>query len=282
MAVGPPVLSHSFLALYSFSHFTTPTPTTRSRHPHLHPPSINFRTSHHQNIRYLKSLNVIDPQTRFHSPDAVHQILTTVHFLKSKGFSDSDFPRLAFLCPNLFTSNFDTTDIAPVFQFLATDISASLQESRGLILRCPKILFSDVELCLKPTHRFLKQLGIENLKSPSNLNSHLLNTRVEKLRSKIRFFQEIGFSHEEASKVCGRMPAMFGYSVKENLKPKYEYFVKEMERDLEELKGFPQYFGFSLEGRIMPRHLHLKQRGLHIPLNSMLLWSHNRFYSKWK
>lgn len=75
---------------------------------------------------------------------------------------------------------------------------------------------------------------------------------MEKLRSKIRFLKEIGFSQEEAAKVCGRMPAIFGYSVEENLWPKYEYLVKEMERDLEELKGFPQYFGFSLEGRIMP------------------------------
>ncbi|CAK9315852.1 unnamed protein product [Citrullus colocynthis] len=275
MAVGA---ATPFTTVSSFSPSNAPTPRSR-----LLPLSfINFRTAHHQNLRYLRSLHIIDSRTRFHSPDAVEQILSTVHFLKSKGFSDSDFPRLAFLCPQLFTPNFDPTDIASIFHFLNADLSASVQESRGLILRCPRILFSDVELCLRPTHRFLKQLGIENLKSPSNLNSHLLNTRVEKLRSKIRFLKEIGFSQEEAAKVCGRMPAIFGYSVEENLRPKYEYLVKEMERDLEELKGFPQYFGFSLEGRIMPRHLHLKQRNLRIPLNRMLLWSHNRFYSKWK
>ncbi|XP_022136223.1 transcription termination factor MTEF1, chloroplastic, partial [Momordica charantia] len=151
-----------------------------------------------------------------------------------------------------------------------------------LILRCPQILCSDAELCLLPTLRFLKQLGIRNLNSPSNLNSHLLNTRVEKLRSKFRFLQDIGLTHEEAARVCARMPAIFGYSVEENLQPKIEYLMKEMEREVEELKGFPQYFAFSLERRIAPRHLHLKQRNVRIPLNRMLLWSDNRFYTKWK
>jgi mTERF domain-containing protein len=55
-----------------------------------------------------------------------------------------------------------------------------------------------------------------------------------------------------------------------------------MERDLEELKKFPQYFGFSLEKRIVPRHLHLKERGVRIPLNRMLMWSDDKFYAKWK
>lgn len=64
--------------------------------------------------------------------------------------------------------------------------------------------------------------------------------------------------------------------------PKYEYLVKEMERSLEELKGFPQFFAFSLEKKIAPRHLHLKQRNVRIPLNRMLLWSDQKFYAKWK
>ncbi|XP_022988882.1 transcription termination factor MTEF1, chloroplastic [Cucurbita maxima] len=281
MAVG--ALSHPFTTISSLSHSNSPTSRPPPSPPPSPPPFLNFRTAHSHNLRYLKSLRLLDSHsTKFRSPDAVHSILATVHFLKSKGFSDSDFPTLAFLCPQLFSPDFDPTDIAPVFDFLAADLSASIQESRGMILRCPKLLFSDVELCLRPTLRFLKQIGLENLNTPSNLKSHLLNTRVEKLRGKFRFLQELGFSHEEAAKVCRRMPALFGYSVEENLRPKYEYLVNEMERDLEELKEFPQYFAFSLERRIAPRHLHLKQRNLRIPLNRMLLWSDQKFYTKWK
>ena len=105
-------------------------------------------------------------------------ILATVDFLQSNGFSDADFPRLAFLCPQIFSSTFETTDIAPIFDFLALELPASVQQSRGLILRCPKILFSDVEFWLRPTLRFLRQVGIQDLSHPSNLNAHLLNTRV--------------------------------------------------------------------------------------------------------
>ena len=73
-------------------------------------------------------------------------------------------------------------------------------------------------------------------------------------------------------KACVRLPAMFGYSIDNNLWPKFKYLVDKMERSVEELK-FPQYFGFSLEKRIVPRHLHLKERKVQIPLNIMLLWS---------
>ena len=164
----------------------------------------------------------------------------------------------------------DPIDIAPVFDFLASDLPSSVQQSRGLILRCPRLLFSDVEFCLKPTLNFLRQVGLEGLDKPTNLNAHLLNTRVEKLRGKIGFLQEIGFSYEEAARACARMPAIFGYGTEANLRPKFEYLVKDMNRSVEELIKFPQYFGFSLENRIMPRHLHLKQRNVRIPLNRML------------
>ncbi|XP_050366711.1 transcription termination factor MTEF1, chloroplastic-like [Argentina anserina] len=255
-----------------------------SPHPNPHH-FIKFRTSYRENLRHLKTLRIIPPDTKPNKlplPDAAEHLLSTVNFLKSKGFSDSDFQRLAFLSPNLFSSNFDPTDVIPIFDFLANELSASPEQSCGLILRCPDLLFSDVEFCLRPTLHFLRQVGVEKLSTPTNLNAHLLNTRVEKLRAKVRFLRSLGLSYDEAEKVCERLPAIFGYSVEGNLMPKYEYLVEEMERSLEELKKFPQYFGFSLEKKIAPRHLHLKERNVRIPLNRMLLWSDQRFYAKWK
>ena len=95
--------------------------------------------------------------------------------------------------------------------------------------------------------------------------------------------EEVGFGYEEAVRALGRLPAIFGYGLESNLRPKFEYLVGEMGRDVEELKEFPQYFGFSLEKRIVPRHLHLKERGVvGVPLNRMLVWGDERFYAKWK
>lgn len=246
---------------------------------------LRFRTSHVENVRYLRTLGVIDPVSRHRklpSPDTIDRVLNIVNFLKSKGFSESDFPRLAYLCPGLFASELDPTDIAPVFEFLTVEVSASAQESCSLINKCPQILFSDVEYCLKPTLNYLRQLGIGRLNFPSTLNAHLLNTRVEKLHGKVKFLRSIGLTHQEIARICARLPSIFGYSIDNNLRPKYDYLVEDMERNLEELKKFPQYFAFSLEKRIAPRHLHLKRRNVKIPLNRMLLWGDEKFYAKWK
>ncbi|KAK7340445.1 hypothetical protein VNO77_21148 [Canavalia gladiata] len=246
---------------------------------------IKFRTRYRENLRYLRALTIIDPKTKPEDlplPNDVDHIIATLTFLKSHSFSDADIPRLNFLTPHLFSTDVRPADIAPVFRFLAEDLPATASQSHGLILRCPKLLFSHVDLCLRPTLHFLRQVGIQELNRPTNRNAHLLNTRVEKLHEKVRFLQEVGFSYEEAIKACARLPAIFGYDVDNNLWPKFAYLVKDMERDLDELKGFPQYFGFSLEKRIVPRHLHLKHRAVKIPLNRMLMWGDQKFYARWK
>lgn len=121
------------------------------------------------------------------------------------------------------------------------------------------------------------------MNAPSTLNAHLLNTRVDRLEEKVRFLRHLGFTWEESAVVCARLPAIFGYSVENNLRPKFEYLVREMRRDgVEEVNGFPQYFGYSLEKRIVPRHLHLRGRSVVVPLKKMLLWGDEKFYAKWK
>ena len=188
------------------SHHLSPSP-----HPSHH---IKFRTAHHENLRYLKAIGVIDPNSKprqFHAPDTISHILATLKFLESKGFLDTDFARLTFLCPELFSLNFDITYIEPVFQFLTDDLHASAQEFRGLVIMCPRLLFSDVEYFLRPTLNYLRQLGVTNLNVPSNRNAHLLNIRVEQMQVRLEFLKSIGFSHDEAANICGRLPAIFGY-----------------------------------------------------------------------
>ncbi|GAB4837917.1 hypothetical protein Ancab_027445 [Ancistrocladus abbreviatus] len=261
-------------------------PSSNSLPPSPHPPFLlRFRTAYREKIHYLKNLGIIDSNLRNPNPPShedMDQILSIINYLKSQGFSDSEIPRLASSCPNLFTSNLDPSDISPVFEFLTVDLSATIEESRGLILFCPQILFSNVDYCLRPTLMYLKDIGLERLNLPTNLNAHLLNTRVSKLEVKMEFLQSIGFEYDEAKKACTRLPPMFGYSIENNLRPKFEYLVGEMRRSIEELKVFPQYFAFSLKKRIVPRHLHLKQRGLSVSLKRMLLWGDQKFYAKWK
>ncbi|KAG9440967.1 hypothetical protein H6P81_021132 [Aristolochia fimbriata] len=246
---------------------------------------VRFKISHSLNLRYLRNLGiVVTPEGSERtpiSPASVDRLLSVVNFLKSKGFLETHFPRLSFLCPGMFHTDID--HLESVFTFLSDEVGASPEESCGLVYRCPKILLSSTESCLRPALHLLQKVGVKNLNSPTTLNAHLLNTRVEKLLETIWYLESLGFSEQESATICARLPAIFGYSVDNNLTPKFEYFVMEMERSLEELKAFPQYFAFSLEKRIVPRHLHLKKRGiLKVPLDRMLVWSDQRFYEKWK
>lgn len=74
-----------------------------------------------------------------------------------------------------------------------------------------------------------------------------------------------------------RFPSLFCYSIKDNVKPKFDYFVVEMGRELKELVAFPQYFSFSLENRIKPRHRMCVEKGVCLALPTMLKLSEPRF-----
>ncbi|KAJ0975353.1 hypothetical protein J5N97_017318 [Dioscorea zingiberensis] len=80
-----------------------------------------------------------------------------------------------------------------------------------------------------------------------------------------------------------RCPRLLVTSVPNQLQPalyflrRFGFVVGELGRDLKELKEFPQYFAFSLEGRIKPRQQMLKESGLWMPLTDMLKLSDGAF-----
>ncbi|XP_028099702.1 transcription termination factor MTEF1, chloroplastic-like [Camellia sinensis] len=87
---------------------------------------------------------------------------------------------------------------------------------------------------------------------------------------KLNYLQDLGFSYEEVLILVLRSPGLLTFSISNNFGPKVEYFLKEMNGDLAELKRFLQYFSFSLEGKIKPRHQLLVENGLSLPLPQML------------
>ena len=77
-----------------------------------------------------------------------------------------------------------------------------------------------------------------------------------------------------------RSPGLLTFSIANNYRPKAEYFLKEMNGDLVELKRFPQYFSFSLEGKIKPRHRMLVEKGFRLSLPEMLKVSDGEFHAQ--
>lgn len=106
----------------------------------------------------------------------------------------------------------------------------------------------------------------------------LLVSSVEfTLIPKIEFLVELGFEYDEVRNMVLRSPGLLTFSVEKNYVPKVEYFLKEMEGNVEEIKRFPQYFSFSLERKIKPRHRLLMEHGFSMPLSEMLKVSDGEF-----
>lgn len=94
---------------------------------------------------------------------------------------------------------------------------------------------------------------------------------------KIEYLLELGIEYDEVRNMVLRSPGLLTFSVENNYRPKVEYFLKEINGNLEEIKRFPQYFSFSLERKIKPRHRLLKEHGFFMSLSDMLKVSDGEF-----
>lgn len=177
------------------------------------------------------------------------------------------------MCPQILTAA--TSALVPVFTFLLREALVQGRDLRYVIHRRPRLLICSVELQLRPTLYFLQStVGICKV----NKLTHLLSCSVEsKLIPRIEYFQQLGFSYKDTITMFRRFPSLFCYSIKENLEPKFNYFVIEMGRNLKELKEFPHYFSFSLENRIKPRHKKCVEKKVCLSLPVMLKSGEEQF-----
>ncbi|XLS58153.1 hypothetical protein HN51_007908 [Arachis hypogaea] len=158
-----------------------------------------------------------------------------------------------------------------------TSIRSSISSSTTLESLTPRLLICSVEEQLKPTLKFLMKLGFAGSTSLTCQNTVLLVSSVEEtLVPKIEFLK--CSSESEVNCMVVRSPALLTYSVEKNLKPKVEYFLNEMNGNVSELKRFPPYFKFGLEGSIKPRHKVLVENGVKPPLHLILKGDDGGFY----
>ncbi|XP_073035640.1 transcription termination factor MTEF1, chloroplastic isoform X2 [Primulina eburnea] len=208
-----------------------------------------------------------NPSLRLASLNSIHDI---VSFLQSKGIHLKDLGRIFGMCPKILTSDIKS-ELNPVFHFLSFDLKVPDQNFRKVINKCPRLLISSVRDQLKPALFYLHRLGFKDLHALAYQDPILLVSSVERtLIPKLNYLTSLGFSKSDAVDMVLRCPSLFTFSVEGNFKPKFEYFAKEMKGSLEELRSFPQYFGFSLENRIKPRNTEIVKRGVEVPLPLML------------
>ncbi|EPS70460.1 hypothetical protein M569_04299 [Genlisea aurea] len=216
-----------------------------------------------------------NPSLRSASLQSIHSVLT---FLQSNGLHLNDLGRILGMCPALLTADIKS-DLVPVFQFLSRDLRVPTHHFRRVINKCPRLLVSSAGDQLKPALFYLQRLGFKDIRSLAYRDPILLVSSVERtLIPKLRYLVSLGFSEADAVGMVLRCPGLFTFSIENNFKPKFDYFVKEISSGgLEELKEFPQYFAFSLEKRIRPRHALVLESGVGFPLPLMLKTTDEEF-----
>ncbi|KAK7307097.1 hypothetical protein VNO77_39856 [Canavalia gladiata] len=234
-----------------------------------------------EKVLYLRNLNVNTEKAFRENPSLRATPLSTLksveQCLSSMGIHRSAMGRILDMLPALLTCD-PYSQFYPVLDFLLHEVPIPFPDVQKSILRCPRLLVSDLDLQLRPALRFLKELGFVGPHSLTCQTTVLLVFSVEDtLLPKIEFLKGLGFTHDEVANMVLRSPGLLTFSVANNLVPKVEFFLKEMNGDVAELKRFPQYFSFSLEGRIKLRHKMLVQHGLSLPLERMLKASDGRF-----
>ncbi|CAA7029826.1 unnamed protein product [Microthlaspi erraticum] len=110
----------------------------------------------------------------------------------------------------------------------------------------------------------------------------LINSEVKILNSK-KTFLGLGFSGDEFVMMVKRFPQCIGLSA-ESLKKKTEFLVKEMNWPLKAVAAKPQFIGYSMEKRIVPRCNVIKalmSKGSKLPvMSSVLLYSDESFLNR--
>ncbi|RCV44720.1 hypothetical protein SETIT_9G397200v2 [Setaria italica] len=185
--------------------------------------------------------------------------------LLAAGVPPADLRRAAGMCPELLSVPAEA--IAAALRFLTEEAGVPEADLPRVLRRRPRLLVSPVAARLRPTLYFLRALGVPDL----HRRADLLSFSVEdKLLPRIEFLESLGLPSRAARSMARRFPALFGYGVEGNMRPKAEYLLGAMGRDADELFEFPEYFSYALATRIAPRHEACAARGVRLPLPAML------------
>ncbi|PUZ36702.1 hypothetical protein GQ55_9G059500 [Panicum hallii var. hallii] len=217
-------------------------------------------------VDYGRALE-LNPALRDAAPESIHAV---VSFLQSRGLHFKDLGRVFGMCPSVLTASV-RADLRPVFAFLSEDLGVPESAHRRVVVKCPRVLACSVRDQLRPALIYLRRLGFRDSRALALQDPILLVSSVERtLAPKLEFLAGLGMSRDDAVAMVLRCPALFTFSIDRNYKPKFEYLVEAMGGGVEDIKAFPQFFAFSLEKRIAPRHRAVEEAGVTMPLPDML------------
>ncbi|KAE8647486.1 hypothetical protein Csa_003236 [Cucumis sativus] len=197
----------------------------------------------------------------------------TMKFLENLGVDKKKWAKVIYRFPAILT--YSKQKVETTISFLY-ELGLSEERVGKVLTRCPNITSYSVEEKLRPTAEYFHTLGVDVAvllyRCPQTFGLSI----EANLKPVTQFFLERGYSMEDVGTMTSRYAALYSFSLADNLVPKWDFFLT-MGYSKAELIKFPQYFGYSLEGRIKPRYAIMKNSQVMLLLNQLLTLSESNF-----
>ncbi|KAF5765921.1 putative transcription regulator mTERF family [Helianthus annuus] len=200
-------------------------------------------------------------------------LIPTMAFLEDLGVDKKKWAKVIQRFPALLTYSRSKLQ-ATVDYFYEMGLSS--QDVGKVLTRYPSIISYSVEEKLRPTAEYFSSIGVNPAVLMSRCPQAFGLSIESSLKPVTEFFLQKGYHIADFALMASRYGALYTISVEDNLLPKWEYFLT-MEYPKTELVKFPQYFGYSLEERIKPRHEIVRESGVRLLLNQVLSLSDEDF-----
>ena len=184
-----------------------------------------------------------------------------LQFLLSLGVPAEKLGHVLSRAPALLYHTIDTME--PRVQYMCYIMHLERSDVGRMVVRHPKLLTAN-EAMLETRLMFLFQLGLDDDAVRRMVRSHpqLLNYTPDCMAPRVKWLMdEVGMTPEEVAHTVTRLSQLFGLSVDNSLRPKYQYLTSELGGTKRTLLECPTYLSLSLAQRIVPRHRFLVHRG---------------------
>ncbi|XP_030450223.2 transcription termination factor MTERF2, chloroplastic [Syzygium oleosum] len=233
------------------------------------------------NIEEIGKLLAFKPQLMGCSIDDRWKPL--VKYLYYLGISRDGMRRMLVVKPMVFCVDLEKV-IAPKVRFFR-DIGIRDDAIGKMLVKFPPLLTYSLYKKIRPVVIFLMtRAGVteKNIAKVIALGPELLGCSIaNKLEISLKYFFSLGIRVRQLGEMIADFPMLLRYNV-DILRPKYRYLRRTMVRPLKDLIEFPRFFSYSLEGRIIPRHVILVENRVNMKLRYMLASTDEEFEQRVK
>jgi len=212
-------------------------------------------------LGYLK----VDNTMRQQKIDENYRTMETMADVLRRNAGIRDFQKILSSYPDVFF--LDVTNVLMIIHFLRDVVGMTKDDISKVIQTFPTLLEQDPTK-MQVVVDFLLSIEIDKDDLPSILRSFpsILLLDVEKnMIPVVSFLRNVGVRN--TGRFVTRLPPVLGYSVENDLKPKWDFLREVCQFDYFEVVRFPAYFSYPLERVIKMRYEYLRDcKGIPIQL----------------